>query len=209
MGNLFVGGCPSRGKHAANHRITFTARHETSGRMGQRPKIRQNKRKKYIVAPSLTSSGLALRGVMLMSDSVTDSTTGATLLRTGRPARVMYTLCSVGTKSKVRDRPRNVAGVGAEMRWEKRRSPRRISSRSLPAMTRYEGNTGAKATKQATHYEAIPLLPGSHQHYLRGPVTYQGHPPHITRDVKNEPFKRNKKVRPNIPPSRHHTLAPS
>lgn len=84
---------------------------------------------------------------MLMSDSVTDSTTGATLLRTGRPARVMYTLCSVGRKSKVRDRPRNVAGVGAEMRREKWRMPGRINNRSLPAMTRYDGSTSATAIK--------------------------------------------------------------
>ena len=33
-----------------------------------------------------------------MIDSVTDSTTGAILERTGRPARVMYTLCRVGGK---------------------------------------------------------------------------------------------------------------
>lgn len=50
-----------------------------------------------------------------MSDSVTDSTTGATLLRTGRPARVMYTLCSMGTKIMVHDRPRSMAGTEAEM----------------------------------------------------------------------------------------------
>lgn len=60
-----------------------------------RSKICRAQTERFTPATSTrTSSGLGLSGVMLMSDSATASTVGATLLSTGSPARQPYTLCS-------------------------------------------------------------------------------------------------------------------
>ena len=114
---MFLSGCRPRGKtvslasQAYLLHIIYLRQNGVNAK-----KYTKQKTQQHIVAP-LTSSGLGLRGVILMSDSVTDSTTGATLLRTGRPARVMYTLCSVGTKNTARDRqaPKRGGGRGGDV----------------------------------------------------------------------------------------------
>ena len=66
-----------------------------------------------------------------------------------------------------------------------------------PQFTRDDSATkAARARRQqqhAAHYRATC------SHYLREPYTFQGHPPHTTRDLKNKALQQNRNARPNIP----------